>query len=92
MTVSEFNKLPLEKKADFVMEWGYFIGRKKQDDNNTVVYYLGNFLAEVTYLFCETTKVEVLKKVELKKYLSHFDYKNLFFIRTLTGIQSNIPS
>jgi hypothetical protein len=92
MTVSEFNKLTLEKKADFVLEWGYFIGRKKQQETNTVVYYLGNFMAEVSYLLCETSKVEVLKKVELKKYMSHFDYKNLFFIKTLTGIQSNIPS
>jgi hypothetical protein len=92
MTVGEFNNLSLEKKADFVLEWGYFVGRKKQQDNNTVIYYLGNFLAEVSYLVCETKKIEVLKNVELKKYLAHFDYKNIFFIRTLTGIQSNIPS
>ena len=92
MTVSEFNNMSLEKKADFVLEWGYFVGRKKQKDKNTVIYYLGNFLAEVSYLVCETRKIEVPKNVELKKYMTHFDYKNIFFIRTLTGIQSNIPS
>ena len=63
MTISEFNKLSLEKKADFVLEWGYFIGSKKQNESNTVIYYLGNFLAEISYFFCETKKVEVLKKV-----------------------------
>lgn len=91
MTVSEFNKLPLDKKADFVTTWGYFIGRKKQNNTSTAVYYLGNFLAEICYMPGDT-EAETVKNVELKKYLTHFDYKNQFFIKTLTGIQSNIPS
>jgi len=93
MTVSEFNKLPLEKKADYVLQWGYFIGKRRNKENsNTVIYYLGNFLAEVSYRMNESTNLEVLKTVELKKYLSKFDYKNIFVIKRLTGIQSKIPS
>jgi hypothetical protein len=88
MTTAEFNKMTLEKQADFVLEWGYYIGSKKKGETNVIIYYLGNFLAEVSYLVCETENIKTLKTVELKKYLSKFDYKNIFFIKTLTGIQS----
>ena len=88
MTISEFNKLPMEKKAEYVLEWGYFIGKRKKKGTDTVVYYLGNFLAEVSYHVNETGDAEVLKAVELKKYLAKFDYKKIFEVKTLTGIQS----
>ena len=92
MTAGEFNKLTINKKADFVLTWGFFVGEKQKNNCTTRVYYLGNFIAELCYQSDETTKTKRLESVDLKKYLSQFDYKNIFFTTTLTGIQSNIPS
>jgi hypothetical protein len=62
MTKLEFNNLSNDKKAEVVWEWGYYVTQKKEEDNNIVIFSLGNFLAQAKYTVPEN-KLECIKGV-----------------------------
>lgn len=60
MTIHEFNSCSVEKRSEFIWEWGYYLANFKTATRNTVYFSLGSFLAEVHYAL-PANRIEFIK-------------------------------
>lgn len=50
MKLSEFNNLSLQQKSDLLIEWGFYLGSRKDEHHNYVLFMLNDFFAEIVML------------------------------------------
>ncbi len=90
MTKIEFNNLNTDKKAELVWEWGYYVTQKKQENDNIIIFSLGNFLAQAKYNMPEN-KLECIKGInsdELNPELFLSIGKNNPFIKLVRSVDA----
>jgi hypothetical protein len=47
MTTEAFKKLDLEKQYEYLLEWGFFIGRRATPELNMALYSVNGYFAEM---------------------------------------------
>jgi hypothetical protein len=84
MTITEFNNLSFERRCDTVWDWGFYIGKQRQDEVNKILFSIYDFYAEVSLRLTDNEIVEVtaIDKDELRGRDFFSSVKNNVFVAT----------
>jgi hypothetical protein len=90
MTLSEFNTQSLNRRAETIWEWGYFISTHKRGGINTVLYSLNGFFAELLIRISDNKVLEIksLTRTQIaEQYMDCIERKKSFLLASVTRNQ-----
>jgi hypothetical protein len=71
MTLLEFNNMSVQMQSDFLMEWGYFITKRKVGNQNVAVFALEDFFVEIVF---QTDNNNIVSIKGVTKRSSNMEY------------------